>query len=114
MDAGIASAAEDAELLLREERQDGLRGAGLGGGEEEKQRVTVLCYDPALDTQRRADYVPGAPGPDGTPQRQPASEGPGQGLTPYDRVLGAYYAEYLRQELPEDIRQAVGRYFDGL
>ena len=104
-----------AELTVSSVRAGGgAAGAGLGGGEEEKRRLTVLCYDPSQDTGRQADYIPGAPGPDGTPQRRPAREAAGQGLTPYDRVFGAYYAEYLRQELPEEIKEAAARYFDGL
>ena len=113
--SGNDSSKESAELTVSGVRAaGGAAGAGLGGAEEEKKRLTVTCYDPALDSGWQEDYVPGAPGPDGAPQRRPAREAAGQGLIPYDQVFGAYYADYLRQELPEEIQAAIAGYFDGL
>ena len=77
----------------------GSGGSGQGGGKRPQRPMTEKIYDP----ERAASQGASETGQD-----------PEEALVPYGEVYGLYYADYLEETLPEDIRETVAAYFDGL
>lgn len=107
-----------AHRLLYSDDPDGMLGAGVGTRAQQHHIDTERIYEPSLNPEADNGYTPGAPGADGSAQRQPAPQQESEASVPYDRVYGLYYAQLLDQitsrAIPPEDAGLVEAYFYGL